>query len=352
MHIHAGHRSRATPGLGSSRWRRIWPWMSAGSGRRRRIGGSSWSRRRGWTTWSSGGICDRRCARCRVGSGKWSRCGSWMTFRAGHCGGPRNRHRNGQIPRITRLVPVAYDGREGVRPMFQHLDDPVPLPPSTHEQRQATLRRGESLRHRRRAKVFAATAAAAAVLAAFALSPTLRATTEVPLVAASPSPSVAATATVGPGRGSIAISGVVPESVRSRWLAGKRVTGGSSSPATTAAFPGERHALRFVFLNVTNIYLDGCQWRLVDPAARSDRRRPRRRVRERARVRRQRVRYHRRRVQRQADRVQRSRLQRRRLPRGQTSRCSRRRLRCAHTCGADPIQENQIRILDVGATGW
>jgi len=152
--------------------------------------------------------------------------------------------------------------------MFQHLDDPVPLPPSTHEQRKATLRRGESLRRRRRAKVFAATAAAAAVLAAFALSPTLRATTEVPPVAASPSPSVAATATVGPGRGSMALSGVVPESVTFTMPAGWETSDGwlfkSDNYGRTSLEGGMPYG--FVFLNVTNIYLDGCQWRLIDPA--------------------------------------------------------------------------------------
>ena len=153
--------------------------------------------------------------------------------------------------------------------MFQHLDDPVPLPASTHEQRQATLRRGESLRRRRRAKVFAATAAAAAAVAVFALSPTLRATTEVPPVAASPSPSVVATATVGPGRGSIALDGMVPESVTFTMPAGWEVNDGgwlfkSDNYGRTSLEGGMPFG--FAFMDVANIYTDGCKWRLVDPA--------------------------------------------------------------------------------------
>jgi len=61
----------------------------------------------------------------------------------------------------------------GVTAVFHPLDDPRPLPPSTGEQRQATMRRGESLRRRRRARLVAVPAAlalAAAVVGSFAWS--------------------------------------------------------------------------------------------------------------------------------------------------------------------------------------
>lgn len=58
--------------------------------------------------------------------------------------------------------------------MYQQLDDPVALPPSTREQRLATLIRGETLRRRRRAWGVAiplgAAAVAAAVVGLFTLS--------------------------------------------------------------------------------------------------------------------------------------------------------------------------------------
>ena len=58
--------------------------------------------------------------------------------------------------------------------MFQRLDDPVALPPSSREQRQATVDRGEVLRRRRRARAiaipFGVAAVAASVVAVFALS--------------------------------------------------------------------------------------------------------------------------------------------------------------------------------------
>ena len=152
--------------------------------------------------------------------------------------------------------------------VFQHLDDPVALPPLSHEQRQAILRRGESLRRRRRTKLFAVGVAMAAVVAAIVLSPALRFDRGDPPVAASPAPSMPATATVGPGRGSSTVDGTdrqltitfaIPAGweTENGWLF-KSDNYGRSDPGTGMPFG-------FVFLRVANIYVDGCRWRLVDP---------------------------------------------------------------------------------------
>lgn len=142
--------------------------------------------------------------------------------------------------------------------MFEHLDDPVPLAPSTREERLATVHRGDSLRRRRRAKSIAAGAAAAALVAAFAWSPVLRDDSAVPPVVALPS--ATATATAGPGRGTSVFWGSSPE-----------VSATYTMPAGWATEDGwvfkSNADLLFglVFVDVANVYTDGCTWRLVDP---------------------------------------------------------------------------------------
>jgi hypothetical protein len=152
--------------------------------------------------------------------------------------------------------------------MFQHLDDPAPLPPSTREQRRATLRRGEMLRRRRRTGRFAALAGVAALIGALALRPGGGGDGGVPPVAASPSPSVVATATAGPGRGTITVGGTNPElSVTFTMPAGWQTDSGwlfrSDNYGRTSLERGMPFG--FVFLDVANIYVDGCQWQLVEP---------------------------------------------------------------------------------------
>lgn len=152
--------------------------------------------------------------------------------------------------------------------MFQHLDDPTPLPPSTVEQRRATIHRGASIQRRRRAKVFAAAAAVVAIIGAFALSPALRGgTVDPPVVAApsspvvaSPSPSAVETATFGPGRGTGVFWGSDPEiSATFTMPAGWATEGGYVYRRDADVTFG------LVFVDVANIFTDGCRWKTVDP---------------------------------------------------------------------------------------
>ena len=146
--------------------------------------------------------------------------------------------------------------------MLQHLDDPVPLPPSTPEQRRATLHRGIALRRRRRAEAFAVAAVAVvAIVGGFVLSPGLRGGTVDPPVAVSSSPSAAATATVGPGRGTATFWDSSPEvSATFTMPAGWATEGGAISKLDAAGLP-----FGLALFDVANVYTDGCRWRMVNP---------------------------------------------------------------------------------------
>lgn len=145
--------------------------------------------------------------------------------------------------------------------MFQHLDDPVPLPPSTPEQRRATLRRGAALRRRRRGVVAVVVAAVvAAVVGISGLAPQLRSDAEDPPFVASAAPSAEATAKVGPGRGTaifwdssplVSATFDLPEG----W--------GTDEGAISKLKAGEPFGL--ALFDVATIYTDGCRLRMVKP---------------------------------------------------------------------------------------
>ena len=146
--------------------------------------------------------------------------------------------------------------------MFQHLDDPVPLSPSTREQRQSTLQRGRVLRRRRRAKMIAlpllAAAMAAAIVVALFSTPALW--DDATVSPAGPVATPVATATAGPGRGTGSFTGAVPEKSLTFTLpAGWGTEGGWVFRDDAEPIIG------LAFFDVLNIYADGCEWGLVDP---------------------------------------------------------------------------------------
>ena len=149
--------------------------------------------------------------------------------------------------------------------MFQHLDDPMPLPPSTREQRQATIHRGTVLRRRRRARAIAiplaAAAVAAALVAGFFLSPGLwRDTTVSPAGPVATPTSIQPTVAVGPGTGSSVFAGTSP-------FVPVTYTMPSDGWQADNVFVVKWQTFQVLvaFFDVANIYTDGCQWKRVDP---------------------------------------------------------------------------------------
>jgi hypothetical protein len=146
--------------------------------------------------------------------------------------------------------------------VFQHLDDPVPLSPSTREQRQSTLQRGRVLRRRRRAKMIAlpllAAAMAAAIVAALFSTPALW--DDATVSPAGPVATPVATATAGPGRGTGTFSGSVPERNLTFTL-----PAGWGTDQGWVFKDGSDPLIGLAFFDVLNIYADGCLWKLVDP---------------------------------------------------------------------------------------
>lgn len=149
--------------------------------------------------------------------------------------------------------------------MFQHLDDPKPLPASTPEQRQATIRRGRVLRRRRRIRAIAIPIAAVAVVAAlvggFFLSPGVwRDTTVSPAGPVATPTSIPPTVAVGPGTGSSVFAGSSPY---------VPVTYTMPSDGWQAdnvfVVKWQTFQVLVAFVDVANIYTDGCQWKRVDP---------------------------------------------------------------------------------------
>ena len=110
--------------------------------------------------------------------------------------------------------------------------------------------------------------AVAAMVGALAGSPVVRDVGVVPPVAASPGPSVMATATVGPGRGSITVGSTDPQlTVTFTMPVGWENTDGwlFKSDNYGRPNPGTGMPYGFVFLDVANVYVDGCRWQLLDP---------------------------------------------------------------------------------------
>ena len=149
--------------------------------------------------------------------------------------------------------------------MFQHLDDPEPLPASTPEQRQATIHRGRVLRRRRRIRAIALPIAAVAVVAAlvggFFLSPGVwRDTTVSPAGPVATPTSIPPTVAVGPGTGSSVFAGSSPY---------VPVTYTMPSDGWQAdnvfVVKWQTFQVLVAFVDVANIYTDGCQWKRVDP---------------------------------------------------------------------------------------
>lgn len=149
--------------------------------------------------------------------------------------------------------------------MFQHLDDPKPLPASTPEQRQATIHRGRVLRRRRRIRAIAIPIAAVAVVAAlvggFFLSPGVwRDTTVSPAGPVATPTSIPPTVAVGPGTGSSVFAGSSPY---------VPVTYTMPSDGWQAdnvfVVKWQTFQVLVAFVDVANIYTDGCQWKRVDP---------------------------------------------------------------------------------------
>lgn len=149
--------------------------------------------------------------------------------------------------------------------MLEHLDDPLPLRPSTPQQRQAVLMRGQLLRQRRRRRakviILQVVAVAAVVAGVLAWAPPPRTAAPIfPAASVSPSPVVEATATVGPGRGTAVFLGAdsvvrVTFTLPAGWQAEE---GGISKSNSDPIFG-------YVFYDVANVYADGCQWKLVSP---------------------------------------------------------------------------------------
>jgi hypothetical protein len=125
---------------------------------------------------------------------------------------------------------------------------------------EALVARGMQARRRRLAML--ASIAATALIAAIVAGPMLWNRTGPAPVAGIPSPpaTVEATATVGPGRGTGFFGGSLPEvpvtfTMPAGWEAdGPFVNKSNADPV-----------FGLVFLDIANIYSDGCRWKLVDP---------------------------------------------------------------------------------------
>ena len=149
--------------------------------------------------------------------------------------------------------------------MFQHRDDPKPLPASTPEQRQATIHRGQVLRRRRRIRAIAIPIAAVAVVAAlvggFFLSPGVwRDTTVSPAGPVATPTSIPPTVAVGPGTGSSVFAGSSPYVPVTYTMPSD---GWQADNVFVVKWQTFQELVAFV--DVANIYTDGCQWKRVDP---------------------------------------------------------------------------------------
>ena len=127
---------------------------------------------------------------------------------------------------------------------------------------EALVARGMQARRRRRLAI-AASMVAMAVIGAVAVGPMLWNTAGPAPVSGMPSPpaSIDATATVGPGRGTVLFGGSVPEvpvrfTMPAGWEAHDRMFVSKSD-----ADP----IFGLVFMDVGNIYAEGCKWVLLDP---------------------------------------------------------------------------------------
>lgn len=89
-----------------------------------------------------------------------------------------------------------------------------------------------------------------------------------PSLSPSPSPSVVATATVGPGRGTVAVGGNFAElPVMFTMPAGWEMVGDWVAKSDNYGWPDGSGGppFGFLFMDVANVYADGCRWRPVDP---------------------------------------------------------------------------------------
>ena len=124
----------------------------------------------------------------------------------------------------------------------------------------ALVARGTRARRRRRAILISIVAAV--VIGAVAVSPMLR-TTAVPApVSQPPSPTLSAepTAMLGPGRGTSYFAGSQP-----RVDLTLTMPAGWAIEYAMVRKSGRNPEIAVAFMDVANIYTDGCQWRLVDP---------------------------------------------------------------------------------------
>lgn len=138
--------------------------------------------------------------------------------------------------------------------MLQHLDDRVPLPPASAEQRRADMARGAALRRRRRALAVGVPSgvavAAALVFGLTALSP-------------------------GPTNGRTVAPAVAPAESSET---GTVFFGGAEDVPVTVTLPagwetrdvfvlksGSDPLFGLSFFDVANLYTDGCQWVLMQP---------------------------------------------------------------------------------------
>ncbi len=148
--------------------------------------------------------------------------------------------------------------------MFQHLDDPVPLPPASVHQRQADVARGRALRRRRRGLVAGVPVVVGALAVALTVSSgQTRDSTVAPAapVPSSPAPTEASTAAreLGPGTGTVRFAGAeqvhVTVTLPAGWEAGDVFVTRS----------GARPEFGLAFFDVAGTYADGCRWVLQDP---------------------------------------------------------------------------------------
>jgi hypothetical protein len=121
----------------------------------------------------------------------------------------------------------------------------------------ALVARGMQARRRRRLAILASVAATV-LIAAVVAGPMLWNRTESAPAAGTPSPE--ATATVGPGRGTGYFGGSFPEvpvmfTLPQGWEADGAFVNKS----------GAEPVFGLVFMDVANVYTDGCRWELVDP---------------------------------------------------------------------------------------